>query len=314
MSSRKLALVCATVIIGCGAIAPAFSQGASKEWTRAPLEGVEIEYQVRGTGEPVVFVHAGVFAEWFEPLLKEAALRARYRLITYHRVGYAGSARVTGAVSIGQQAAQLRALLRRLGIERAHVVGHSSGGLIALQLALDAPESVQSLALLEPALSVRGTSASPTPAPRSGVVTAIERYRAGDRPGAVDTFLRTVAGAEYRAALDQALPQAFAHAVNDAATFFEQELPAVQAWSFREEDARRVRQPVLAVMGARSSAVSPIWQQRQNLLLAWFPDAEPFELAGATHLLHVQNPHDMAERLAAFFARHSFPTPTSRSQ
>jgi pimeloyl-ACP methyl ester carboxylesterase len=57
---------------------------------------VELEHEVRGTGEPVVLVHAGVFADWFEPLMAEPALRARHRLVHYHRVGYAGSDRVAG--------------------------------------------------------------------------------------------------------------------------------------------------------------------------------------------------------------------------
>jgi pimeloyl-ACP methyl ester carboxylesterase len=119
---------------------------------RATIEGVELEYEIRGTGEPVVLVHAGVFAGWFKPLLEEPTLTGRYRVLSYHRIGYAGSSRVAGPVSIAQQAAHLRSLMRRLGIERAHIVGHSSGGNIALQLALDAPEVVGSLALLEPAL------------------------------------------------------------------------------------------------------------------------------------------------------------------
>ncbi|MGH9842717.1 MAG: alpha/beta fold hydrolase [Blastocatellia bacterium] len=50
--------------------------------------------------------------------------------------------------------------------------------------------------------------------------------------------------------------------------------------------------------------MSPIWNERQEMLLTWLPKAEPFVLAGATHLLHVQNPRGMAEALAAFFARH----------
>jgi pimeloyl-ACP methyl ester carboxylesterase len=62
-------------------------------------------------------------------------------------------------------------------------------------------------------------------------------------------------------------------------------------------------------MGAKSSEVSPIWQRRQDLLTAWLPNAEPFVLDGATHLLHVQNPRDMARRLAAFFVAH----PVNRS-
>jgi 3-oxoadipate enol-lactonase len=87
---------------------------------------VELEHEVHGTGEPVVLVHAGIVADFFQPLMAEPALRDHYRLVGYHRVGYAGSDRVAGTVSIEDQAAHCLALLRDLGIGRAHLVGHSS--------------------------------------------------------------------------------------------------------------------------------------------------------------------------------------------
>src|SRR5262249_27264448 len=87
----------------------------------------------------------------------------------------------------------------------------------------------------------------------------------------------------------------------DADTFFEQELPALRQWPFGSAEARRLRQPVLAVVGEKSEAR---FQQRQELLLEWLPNVEPFVLAGAGHLLHLQNPSGMADALAAFFARH----------
>ena len=75
---------------------------------RTTIDGIELEYMVLGAGEPVVLVHAGIFADWFKPLLQEPALIGRYRVVSYHRIGYAGSSRVAGPVSIAQQAAHLR--------------------------------------------------------------------------------------------------------------------------------------------------------------------------------------------------------------
>ena len=272
---------------------------------RAVFDGVELEYEVHGEGEPVMLIHPGIFADWFTPLLQEPALTSRYRLVHYHRVGCAGSSRVAGPVSLAQQAAHGRFLMQHLGIARAHVVGHSSSGNIALQLALDAPDVVQSLAVLEPALmSVPSATRS-----RAFVGTAVQLYRTGDKAGAVDTFLRGTCGPNYRAVLDRVLPGAFDQHVTDADTFFEQELPALQQWSFRREDARRVPQPVLGVVGARSLELDPIWRERQQLLLDWLPNVEPFVLPNATHLLQVENPRGMAEGLAAFFARHQLTVP-----
>lgn len=263
---------------------------------RASIDSVELEYSDCGTGEPVVLIHAGLCASWFEPLMQEPAL-AGHRRIRYHRVGYAGSSRVWGEVSIADQARHCHGLLDHLGIERAHLVGHSSSADMVLQLALDAPEAVASLTLMEPALMPVPSRAAWG---QAVAVPAIERYRAGDRPGAVHLWMRGVAGSDYQEAFERMLPHAFAQAVADAPTFFEQELPAVQSWPFGAEDAERIHQPVLAVMGARSPEVSPVWEERQALLLEWLPHAEPFVLDGATHMLHLQNPRDMAERIDEF--------------
>jgi pimeloyl-ACP methyl ester carboxylesterase len=269
---------------------------------RARLEGIELSYELSGAGEPVVLIHAGVCADFFAPLVDEPALRG-YRLLRYHRVGYGASGSVEGAVSFVQQAVHCRELMRSVGIERAHVAGHSSSVGIALQLALDAPDAVQTLALLDPARPAEPTELH---AEMVGALTAaLERYRAGDAAGAVDAFLTGVCGPGYRAPLEQALPGAVQQAVADAYAFFEQEIPAVMEWSFGPDESGRVAQPALVVVGERSE---PVYRERRDLLLAWLPNAEAFELAGATHLLQVQNPSGLAEALAAFFGRHPIST------
>ncbi len=272
-------------------------EAATKGWQRASLGGVELEYRTVGAGEPVVLVHAGVFADWFEPLLKEPSLK-KYCLVTYHRVGYAGSTHVAGPVSIAQQASHVRELMQELQIDDAHLVGHSSGANIIMQLALDAPEKVRSLALLESALPVPPGSPG-----RAGIPKAIELYSAGDKVAAIDTFMRAVAGPGYRTVADRVLPGAFEQAVRDADTFFGQELPAIRQWTFGATEGARIKQPVLLVIGSRSPEISPVWQQRQDALTAWISNAEPYVLDGATHMLHLENPRALAERLGAFFTR-----------
>jgi pimeloyl-ACP methyl ester carboxylesterase len=271
---------------------------------RAVLEGFELEYEIRGSGQPVVLIHPGHFADWFAPLSNERTLTDRYRVLRYHRAGCAGSSRVDAPISLSDHAAHCRSLMRHLGIDRAHIVGQSSGGNVALQFALEAPDTIQSLAILEPAL----LSVPSARTARAFVGTAVQLFRAGDRTAAIDTFLRGVCGPDYRAVLDQALPGAFDQHVADADTFFIQELPALQEWSFTREDASRIRQPVLAVTGEKSGQLDPIWRERQELLLSWLPNVEPFVVPDATHLLQVQNPRGVAEGLTLFFARHPIRT------
>jgi pimeloyl-ACP methyl ester carboxylesterase len=198
-------------------------------------------------------------------------------------------------VSIGDHAAHTVMLMHHLGIERAHVVGHSSSANIALQLALDTPDAVTSLTLLEPARPDTPTTAALR---GPGVGQALELFHAGHRARAVDTFLQTVAGREYRAALEQAAPHASAQAEASADTFFGIKLPSLVQWSFTPEEAARVQQPTLAVVGSDSGAV---FQARHKLLLSWLPNVDAFVLPNANHLLYLQNAAPLAERMAEFF-------------
>ncbi|MGB8433584.1 MAG: alpha/beta hydrolase [Burkholderiales bacterium] len=276
----------------------------TRQMTRAAIDGVELEYQQLGSGEPVVLVHAGIFSDFFAPLVEQPALAGRYRVLNYHRVGCAGSSRALGAVSLAQEALHCRLLMRHLGIESAHIVGHSNSGNLVLQLAMDSPTAVHSLVVAEPALMTVPSAQTA----RAFIGAAMQQYRAGDKAGAVDTFLKGTCGQNYRAVVDAALPGALARYAADADTFFAQQLPAMQQWSFGRDEASRITQPVLAVIGEGSQQLSPIWNERQELLLSWLPNAEPFVLPKATHLLQVENPRDMAEGLAAFFTRHPLST------
>ena len=267
---------------------------------RAAVDGLELEYELRGSGEPVVLIHWGFCAAWAEPLMDERALADRYRLLRYHRAGFAGSDRIQGAVSMAEHAAHCALLMRELGIERAHVVGHSSSADIALQLALDFPPAVHTLALMEPARPVPPTDEQ-AEFVREFVAPAIQRYRAGDKAGAVDTFARGVFGSNYRDPMERGLPGVLPRAVVDADAFFAQELPALQQWSFTQDDASRISQPVLGVLGENTA---PTFPGRLRLLMSWLPNVEPFHLPDATHLLHLENPAGMAAGLAEFYARH----------
>jgi pimeloyl-ACP methyl ester carboxylesterase len=266
---------------------------------RIRTDGAELGYEVSGRGEPAVFIHGAFIADTFRPLLDEPSLAGRHRLILYHRRGYAGSSRVSEPVSVARQAADCRALLRYLSMERAHVVGHSYGGDVALQLALDSPGVVHSLALLEPGLMV-GASAQGY---RESLARGAERYREAGAAVVVDEFLQA-RWPGYRATLDRVLPGAFAQAVADAGTWFEHELHGQLDWRFGEADARRISQPTLSVLGGESDAMWSRFGETHRLLLGWLPHAEGFVLPGTTHLMQLQDPRGMAEALAVFWARH----------
>jgi pimeloyl-ACP methyl ester carboxylesterase len=264
------------------------------------IDGVELAYETRGAGEPVVLIHGALIADAFWPLLEEPALVDRYQVITYRRRGYGRTPRSPKPVRPARQAADCRGLLGHLGVERAHVVGHSYGGAVALELATRSPHIVGSLALLEPALML-GSSGDDY---RESLRRGMQRYRDEGPAPVVEEMLRVRWGEDPRQALEPVLPGAFDQAVRDAATTFEAEGPPLLEWEMGEAQLRNVRQPALVVLGERSQNLSPRFVETFELLLSWLPNAEGYVLPDAAHGLQLQNPRAMSTALADFFARH----------
>lgn len=102
----------------------------------AQLDDIALDYEITGSGEPVLFI-SPVLADGFLPLLRHPQLVDHYRLIHYHRRGWVGSTHPPGPVSIERHAADAVDLLGHLRLRRVHVVGHSSGAAVGAQLALD---------------------------------------------------------------------------------------------------------------------------------------------------------------------------------
>jgi pimeloyl-ACP methyl ester carboxylesterase len=269
-----------------------------KEMQLTEINGVKLEVEDRGLGEPVVFVH-GAMGDECAAVLTEPALANQYRLIDYHRRGWGKSDSPSAPVSISQQAADCRALMKHLGVERAHFVGQSYGGVILLQLALDFPDAVHSVALLEPALpSVLFNS------PAFGAIAAKagSLYESGDKAGAIEVFAREVGGDNYRASFARTLPPGYLERwVADADTIFKLDMPALQFWEFTQADAARITQPVLNLTGASTTAY---FREAHETVGAWLSHSENHEVPNATHCMLQTNPKTVAEFLASFFSRH----------
>lgn len=263
---------------------------------RIDVGGVELEYEITGTGAPVVFIHGSHVADAFAPVARQPELRDRYQLIRYHRRGFAGSSPVSGPLSIAEQAADCAGLLSALGGGPAHVVGHSYGGIIALQLAADRPDAVNTLALLEPAalFLVPGIQAL-----MASMAPMLEAYQRGDKRGAVISFHQGLWGSEAESMMESFVPGSVAQATADADTFFQVEIPAQQAWTFSPQQAARIGVPALFVMGERTW---PIFGEIHDLVHSWLPQTRDVVIPGATHVFHVEQPGATARALGAFFA------------
>jgi pimeloyl-ACP methyl ester carboxylesterase len=170
-----------------------------------------------GAGEPVILIHGlGATKASFLPTI--AALAPSYRTIAVDLPGFGDSDKpLLGSYDAGFFARSMVALLDALELERAHVVGNSMGGRVAIELGLEFPERVGRLALLAPSLAWLRTRRwapylrwVPTqlgliqPAPRAVVEAIVRRIIPGAdqewTAAGIDEFLRSYLTPSGRAA------------------------------------------------------------------------------------------------------------------
>lgn len=264
---------------------------------RIDVDGIELEYEVVGTGDPVVLIHGSHVADAFQPLMRQSVLTDRFQLIRYHRRGLAGSSPVSGPVSIAEQAEDCAGLLRALGVGPAHVAGHSYGGVIAVELAAARPTAVRSLALMEPSPLFMVPSVQ---AFLDATAPVFEAYQRGDKRGAVLGFHQGFWGPEAEAKMEALVPGSLAQASADADTFFQVEVPALQEWKFTPEQAARITVPVLFLQGEKTW---PIFGEVRDLVHQLLPQTQDEVILGCSHPHHVEDPRNTALTLARFFAR-----------
>jgi pimeloyl-ACP methyl ester carboxylesterase len=274
---------------------------------KAQINGIELEYEVTGSGEPLLLISTGPIADSFRPFLSDRKLGERHRMIAYRQRGQAGTWRGRGStpVTFPQHAADAAGLLRHLDVPRAHVAGHSTGAVIALELAVAHPGLVHTLALLEPPLpSVPSAGAF---FDKAG--PALAAYAAGDREGAMAKFLSMVSSLDWetcRKVIDKQVLGGVAQAMKDADALFASYLPALTQWQFGASQAAAITQPVVSVLGSETER---LFVDGHDLLHTWFPQLDDCEMEGVAHLLHVQCPEPTTSRVAAWLADHPMHRP-----
>jgi pimeloyl-ACP methyl ester carboxylesterase len=247
-----------------------------------------------GDGDALVLIHGGGLADWFTPLAADPALK-RHRVIRVVRAGYTGAPAPDG-LTVGDHAGHTAALLRHFGAAPAHVVAHSSGCAVALQLALDRPDLVRSLTLCEPPLVE--TLADPADhdllrtaiGPVVGAATAAAAR--GDVPAAFDTFMTAICGPDHRRVMTDVLG-----VVRPCEYFFTGEMPAVGAWTVDPADLAGLRAPVLLVQGGDSP---PPVHRLVAHLAGSIPGATVATVADAGHLMPLTAPAELGRLIGDF--------------
>jgi pimeloyl-ACP methyl ester carboxylesterase len=117
--------------------------------------GVDYWFEIRGTGEPLLLLHGGLFStEMFGPTLTKLAEKRRVIGVDLHGHGHTALGnRKINPVDIGRD---LAVVIQKLGLRQVDVMGYSFGGTSALQLAFQHPELVRRLVLVSTPYATSG--------------------------------------------------------------------------------------------------------------------------------------------------------------
>jgi pyruvate dehydrogenase E2 component (dihydrolipoamide acetyltransferase) len=132
---------------------PAEAEAASAAPQTVAVDGRTIRYLEAGAPDdstPVILIHGfgGDLNNW---LFVQPALSGQHRVIALDLPGHGGSSKDVGTGDLGTLSAAVSEFMQAVGVAKAHLVGHSLGGAVALRTALDHPECAASLTLISPA-------------------------------------------------------------------------------------------------------------------------------------------------------------------
>ena len=288
------AMLLATLVAGTS-----YSQAQNTNFESVDMDGGQMAYLELGdpSGEPVLLIHGSRVADAFLPLARTPELE-EYRLILVNLRGYGRSSKVEAPFGEADYAQDMEALLAALNLSSAHVVGHSYGGNIALQLAIDSPDTVRTLTLIEPGgfCNLRPELCRPRPNPDN--LSAGAFTEAGMREYNEMRLGRLFGGRETLDAIPGAYEQYFA----DLPTFYQVQLRTPD-WQF--DPARHLpglEVPILFIYfdggNTGHSIYSEMFRQHHDA-------TEVALLEGGHHSFHVEQPQETAEVIADFLGRNT---------
>ena len=250
---------------------------------------MKIAWESYGTGSPVLLIQGLGYGRWgWEPIVP--GLAASHRVVSFDNRGIGESDKPEGPYTAAQMAGDALQVLDEAGIERAHVVGASLGGMIAQELAVAAPERVDKLVLCcttaggpgavpMPEVTMRLFAEAPSLAPEVALRRFIENALGEDPPEGLvdDLFARRLANPP-----DQAGWQA----------------QAAAGMGFQGVDGE-ITAPTLILAGTADNVVD---YRNAELLAASIPGARVELFDGLGHLFFWERPDAAVSILDGFLA------------
>lgn len=265
--------------------------------TYAKINGVNLNYEVHGdSGEPLVLVHGytGDITDWRHQL---PAFSQSHRVLIVDNRGHGASDAPADrdAYAIRHMAADVQALTGELGFDRYHLLGHSMGGAVVQEIALESPERLLSLTLHDTADGFSDTFQNP-------VLQAWRdwRFRVAEEQGmeAVADLTSPFPPPPHMPA--ERLEETKLRLARMAVDAFIGAFNGLSAWVGTRERAASINVPTLVIWGDLDSGFIIEASKR---LANTIPNAEPAEIPECGHSPQFERPTLFNEALAGFLSR-----------
>ena len=294
---------------------------ATKAATQLPMvevNGQRLAYLEQGKGQPVIFVHGGLF-DYRQWSFQMEPFGRRYRAIAYsRRYHYPNPSTGNGMDSgISENASDLASLITKLGLAPAHLVGQSWGAFTVLYFALKNPELVRTLTAIEPPaiplllkdyrkpslgeivslfLKSPSTASSFVNMGMNTIKPVQEAVRRGDYLGANSKFFDWI---HAQKGYFEKVPEQVRAIMMDNLEAIKGEWEMVP---FSLDDAQRITSPTLLVNGGRSPK---LLQYIVDLLVTHMPNGEKVTISNAAHSPQWENPDAFNKVALEFLEKHS---------
>jgi len=256
--------------------------------------------EIEGEGEPVVMIHGlGGTSNVFTPLLSAFT---RHRTIRFDLPGSGRSPRVEGPLSLQVFVERVLLVMQRAEVERAHVIAHSMGTIVAAHLAAMVPRKVLGLALFGPLL------APPEPA-RAAIRARAAEARKGDMQPIADALLQSSVSAETRARRPTAAAFVRESLMRQDPEGYARSCEALA--DMQSADTSRIACPALLVTGDEDVVAPP---QAVRMMGERIAGSRVEVLRGCGHWAPVEKPEECTGLLKRFLLERSSTWRTSFSR
>jgi pimeloyl-ACP methyl ester carboxylesterase len=241
------------------------------------VNGLHMYYEVTGEGTPLVLLHGGMMSIDLSWASLIPTLAQHYQVIGVEMQGHGRTNDIDREISPAAQASDVVGLLDHLGVDRAHVMGHSMGGAVTLELAISHPDRVRSIVPISVSVRPEGMHEDLTDPARMATSTRMPTQQ--DFADMKETYARLSPHPEH---FDEFMA-ALSTNQNDTKGWTDEQLAAITA-------------PTLIVLGDHDFMTIV----HGDLMLEKIPGAQLMVLPGTTHMQATRRPDLLVPALAAF--------------